>query len=53
MNKSKGTFLYVDWITHNTHDPNPNGLGEFNPIKVYTSKGLIGYMKGRGKTLQI
>jgi hypothetical protein len=40
-------------ITHNTEDPNPDGVGDFNPIKLYTSKDLINYMKSKGKTLQI
>jgi len=40
-------------ITHNTKDPNPDGVTDFNPIKLYTSKQLINYMKSQGKTLQI
>lgn len=40
-------------ITHNTQDQNPDGLGDFNPIKLYTSRELIAYMKSKGKTLQI
>jgi len=40
-------------FTHNTHDPNPDGISDFNPMKLYTSKGLIGFMKSQGKTLQI
>lgn len=40
-------------ITHNTKDPNPDGVADFNPIKLYTSKQLINYMKSQGKTLQI
>ncbi len=40
-------------ITHNTEDPDPDGVGDFNPIKLYTSKDLINFMKGQGKTLQI
>ena len=40
-------------ITHNTHDRDPNGVSDFNPIKLYTSKELIGHMKSKGKTLQI
>lgn len=40
-------------ITHNTEDQNPDGLGHFNPIKLYTSKKLIEYMRDNGKTLQI
>lgn len=40
-------------ITHNTTDPHPDGLGDFNPIKLYTSKDLINYMKSQGKALEI
>lgn len=40
-------------ITHNSTDPNPDGVTDFNPIKLYTSKGLIDYMRGQGKSLQI
>ncbi|MEI6275291.1 MAG: hypothetical protein WCP08_04840 [Prolixibacteraceae bacterium] len=40
-------------ITHNSKDPNPDGLSDFNPIKLYTSKSLIDYMRGQGKTLQV
>ncbi|TDB65819.1 hypothetical protein [Arundinibacter roseus] len=40
-------------ITHNTQDPSPDGVSDFNPLKLYTSKDLIQYMKSQGKTLQI
>lgn len=40
-------------ITHNTMDPSPDGVGDFNPIKLYTSKDLINFMTSQGKTLQI
>jgi len=40
-------------ITHNTTDPDPDGVSDFNPLKLYTSKGLIDYMNSKGKTLQI
>lgn len=40
-------------ITHNTKDPAPDGVTDFNPIKLYTSKQLIDYMRSQGKTLQI
>ena len=40
-------------ITHNTEDPQPDGVGEFNPIKLYTSKELIQYMRNQNKALQI
>ena len=40
-------------VTHNSKDPEPDGVTEFNPMKLYTSKQLIEYMKSQGKTLQI
>lgn len=40
-------------VTHNTQDPAPDGLGHFNPIKMYTSKDLIHFMHSQGRTLQI
>ncbi len=40
-------------VTHNSKDPSPDGVTEFNPIKLYTSKQLIDYMRSQGKTLQI
>ncbi|HLP72271.1 MAG TPA: hypothetical protein VK155_05155 [Bacteroidales bacterium] len=40
-------------FTHNTEDPAPDGVGDYNPMKLYTSKGLIDYMHSKGKTLQI
>lgn len=43
----------VKKITHNTHDPAPDGLGDFNPIKLYTSKDLVDFMHSKNKTLQI
>lgn len=40
-------------ITHHTKDPAPDGVTDFNPIKLYTSKQLIDYLRSQGKTLQI
>jgi hypothetical protein len=40
-------------FTHHTQDPNPDGVTDFNPMKLYTSKELIHYMQGQGKTLQM
>ncbi len=49
----KKVIFDVNRVTHNTEDPNPDGVTEFNPMKLYTSKNLIDYMKSNGKTLQI
>jgi hypothetical protein len=49
----KSVIFDLNNITHNTKDPHPDGVSDFNPLKLYTSKGLIDYMHSRGKTLQI
>jgi len=40
-------------FTHNTQDPSPDGVSDFNPLKLYTSKELIKHMQSQGKVLQI
>lgn len=40
-------------FTHNTTDPSPDGFTGYNPMKLYTSKELVAFMKSKGKTLQI
>lgn len=40
-------------FTHNSQDTAPNGVTHFNPLKLYTSKELVAYMKAQGKPLQI
>ena len=49
----KDVIFDLKKITHNTNDPDPDGVSDFNPLKLYTSKGLIDYMNSMGKTLQI
>lgn len=49
----KEVIFDLNKITHNTGDPDPDGVSDFNPLKLYTSKGLIDYMSSKGKTLQI
>jgi hypothetical protein len=49
----KEVIFDVTEFTHNSHDPNPDGVTDFNPLKLYTSKKLIEYMNSKGKTLQI
>jgi hypothetical protein len=43
----------VHKVTHNSQDKNPDGVTDFNPLKLYTSKGLIDFMRSKDKTLQI
>ncbi|MCX6330027.1 MAG: hypothetical protein NTZ85_11030 [Bacteroidia bacterium] len=52
-NGQKQIIFDLTRITYNTEDPHPDGVGDFNPIKLYTSKELINFMKSQGKTLQI
>jgi hypothetical protein len=40
-------------FTHSSTDPSPDGVTDFNPMKLYTSKKLIDYMKSQDKVLQI
>lgn len=40
-------------VTHNTKDPNPDGVTQFNPMKMYTSKELVDYLKLQGRSLNI
>ncbi|HTL10200.1 MAG TPA: hypothetical protein VL307_18120 [Chitinophagaceae bacterium] len=40
-------------FTHNTYDPQPDGVTGFNPMKLYTSKDVIGFVKEHGQTLQL
>lgn len=51
--ESKKVIFDLTRVTHNSNDPSPDGVTEFNPIKLYTSKQLIDYMRSQGKTLQI
>lgn len=51
--EAKQVIFDLTRITHNTQDPNPDGVTDFNPLKLYTSKQLINYMHEQGKTLQI
>jgi hypothetical protein len=51
--EEKQVIFDLTKVTHNTQDPNPDGLGDFNPIKLYTSKDLIHYMNSKNKTLQM
>jgi len=43
----------VTHFTHNSGDKNPDGVTDFNPLKLYTSKALIDFMRSNGKALQI
>jgi len=40
-------------FTHNTKDTNPDGITLWNPIKLYTSKELVNYMRENDSALEI
>lgn len=39
--------------THHPADPKPDGISEFNPMKLYTSSRIIDYVASEGGALQI
>lgn len=49
----KQTVFDVTNYTHNSHDLAPNGLSGYNPMKLYTSREVVEFMKNQGKALQI
>jgi hypothetical protein len=51
--EKKQVVFDITRFTHNSSDTDPNGVSDFNPLKLYTSKKLIDYMRSKDKTLQI
>lgn len=51
--EEKIVIFDITQVTHNSGDSNPDGVSDFNPLKLYTSKQLIEYMNSKNKTLQI
>ncbi len=39
--------------THHPADPNPDGLTDFNPLKLYTSEDLVNYITDEGGLLHV
>ncbi|MEO7766226.1 MAG: hypothetical protein ABIS01_02325 [Ferruginibacter sp.] len=50
---TKQVVFDIHNFTHNTKDPSPGGLSGYNPMKLYTSKDYVAYVKSKGKTLQV
>jgi hypothetical protein len=50
---NKEVIFDITGVTHNSGDPAPDGVTDFNPLKLYTSKQLIDFMHSKGKTLQM
>lgn len=51
--ESKQVVFDITNYTHCTFDPTPNGLTGYSPMKLYTSKEVVEFVKSQGKTLQI
>ncbi len=51
-NRRTVLFDVTNW-THHPSDPAPDGISHFNPMKFYTSRQLIDYLRGKGKTPQV
>lgn len=49
----KQTVFDITNFTHNSQDSSPDGITDFNPLKLYTSKEVANYMKAKNKSLQI
>lgn len=43
----------VQGWTQNPNDPAPDGITDWNPMKLYTSREIVDFMKARNKALQI
>ena len=52
-NGKKQVIFDIQNYTHNTKDPNPDGITLWNPMKLYTSKNLVDYVRKEGKALQL
>jgi hypothetical protein len=39
--------------THNSNDPDPDGITLWNPMKLYTSKNLVNFVKKQGLALEL
>lgn len=49
----KEVIFDIHDFTHHPKDPNPDGLTEFNPIKLYAPDEVINYMQDKKKVLQV
>lgn len=50
---SKHLVFDITNYTHNSQDPSPDGITDYNPLKLYTSKEIADYMKNKNKALQL
>lgn len=49
----KRVVFDVTHYTHHPKDPAPDGLSHYNPLKLYTSKEIVTFMKAQGKPLEV
>lgn len=49
----KSVIFDIRNFTHNTKDLDPQGITLWNPMKLYTSRDLVNFVKSEGKSLQI
>lgn len=49
----KQVIFDIQNYMHNTKDLNPDGITLWNPMKLYTSKSLVDYVRRKGTALQI
>jgi Secretion system C-terminal sorting domain len=49
---TKQVIFDITNYTHHPDDPSPDGLASYNPMKLYTSKGLIDYVRSQGGVLE-
>ena len=49
----KQVIFDIQNFTHNTKDPDPDGITLWNPMKLYTSRTLANFVRDEGKALQI
>lgn len=50
---ARQTVFDVTHFTHNTGDAAPDGVTHFNPMKMYTSKPLVDFLRQQGLSLNI
>lgn len=51
-NGARTVLFDITNATHHTKDPSPDGFTGWNPMKLYTSRQVTDYMRGKGKALE-
>ena len=50
---SRFSVMSVQGSTHHPNDPNPDGMSNINPLKLYTSGDLVNFVRGENRALRI